>query len=77
MRWHFWGSGKSVVGKIDPEKGVFDQFLKNVSSYELDLDDVANAYYFTNDPIQGIATSEGTYKYTLRNQDEISKDNFK
>jgi len=39
---HFWNNNKAVVGKIDPDRGIFDNFLKNISPYEFDLDDVTH-----------------------------------
>jgi len=40
------------------------------------MDDVPHTYSFTNDPIKGFATLDGTTWFSLRNPD-VQRDNFK
>jgi len=65
-----------MIGKIDPVKGIYNDFLKNVSNYELEIEDVTHPYTFSTDLIKGFATEAGTSKYSKWNPDVI-EDNFK
>lgn len=54
-----------VKNIIDPLKGQYTDFLKNVSIYEESNEDTLKAMYYLkhHEPLKGWATQEGTDKY--------------
>ena len=70
---------------IDPYKGQFTDFLRNVSVYEESNDDSLKAMYYLNmsQPLKGWASPEGTEKYYRMSQYgeadnlDVHHDNFK
>ena len=55
---------------IDPYKGQYSDFLKNVSVYEESNEDTLKTMYYLNhsQPLKGYATQEGTDKYYRMSQ---------
>ena len=56
--------------RIDPLKGQFNDFLKNVPVYEEQTEDILSSSYYLNmsQPLQGHATVEGTEQYYRMSQ---------
>lgn len=52
-----------VRPKINPLKREVTDFLKNVSQYEEQVEDVLNPYYIQTDKLKGFATEQGTDNY--------------
>jgi hypothetical protein len=77
--------GSNVKNIIDPYKGQYTDFLKNVSVYEEAHDDSLKAMYYLNinQPLKGWASQEGTEKYYRMSQYgevenlDVHHDNFK
>ena len=71
--------------RIDPLKGQFTDFLRNVSIYEEQTKDVEMPYFMEQGRLRGYATNEGTDKYYRRamNEDtftdtlEVSHEHFR
>ena len=56
--------------RIDPYKGQFTDFLRNVSIYEEQTKDVEMPYFMEQGRLRGHATHEGTDKYYRRAMNE-------
>ena len=59
-------SESEVRPKIDPLRRQVTDFLKNTSSYEEQVKDVLQPYYYKSDRLKGYATETGTDAYYRR-----------